>query len=115
MIGNLLNILIGLWLAYSVIRADPAGAINNLALAIAAVVVVFLATWARRTDYMKWPSATNIVLGVTFLLAAASRWAVGMAPLVSFWLILLAGITLAIVAMWSLLYRPETPDPRAMA
>jgi hypothetical protein len=38
----------------------------------------------------------------------AVRWAVEVAPLVSFWIILLVGIAVAILAMWSMLYRPET-------
>jgi len=34
------------------------------------------------------------------------RLAIGVAPLVSFWIILRTGITVAITAMWSMLYRP---------
>ena len=110
MIGNLLNILVGLWLAYSAIFANPAGAMNNVALAAAAVIV--FAVWARQTDRMRWQSETNIVLGVVLLLVAATRWAIGVAPLVSFWIILLVGIAVAIAAMWSMLYRPETAQSR---
>ena len=77
MIGNLLNILLGLWLAYSAIFANPAGAMNNVALAAAAVAVIIFAVWARPTDRMRWQSATNIVLGVVLLLVAATRWAIG--------------------------------------
>jgi hypothetical protein len=113
MIGNLLNILLGLWLAYSAIFANPAGAMNNVALAAAAVAVIVFAVWARQTDRMRWQSATNIVLGVVLLLVAATRWAIGVAPLVSFWIILLVGIAVAIAAMWSMLYRPETAQSRA--
>jgi hypothetical protein len=108
MIGNLLNILLGLWLAYSAIFANPAGAMNNLALAASAIAVIIFAIWARQTDVMDWPSRTNIVLGAPLLLVAATRWAVGVAPLVCFWIILLIGIAIAIAAMWSMLYRPET-------
>jgi hypothetical protein len=48
------------------------------------------------------------VLGAALLLLAALRWTVGVTPLVCFWIILLAGIAVAIAAMWSMLYRPET-------
>jgi len=113
MIGNLLNILVGLWLAYSAIFANPAGAMNNAALAAAAIIVVVSAVWARQTDRMAWPSATNIVLGVVLLVVAALRWVIGVAPLVSFWIILLFGIAVAIAAMWSMLYRPEMAQARA--
>jgi len=108
MIGNLLNILLGLRLAYSTIFANPAGAMNNLALAASAIAVIVFAVWARQADAMDWPSGTNIVLGATLLLVAVTRWAVGVAPLVCFWIILLIGIAVAIAAMWSMLYRPET-------
>ena len=108
MIGNLLNILVGLWLAYSAIFAIPAGNMNNVALAAAAVAIIVLAVWARQSDRMGWQSGTNLVLGFVLLLVAAVRWAVNVAPLVCFWMILLTGIAVAILAMWSMLYRPET-------
>jgi len=108
MIGNLLNILVGLWLAYSAIFANPAGAMNNVALAAAAVAVIVLAVWARQTDSLGWHSGTNIVLAAMLLVLAVLRLEIGVAPLVSFWIILLTGITVAITAMWSMLYRPAT-------
>ena len=115
MIGNLLNILIGLWLAYSAIFANPAGAMNNVSLAVAAVAVVLFAVWARRTDRMRWQSGTNIVLAAVLFVVAVVRWVIGVAPLVGFWIILLAGIAVAITAMWSMLYRPETAQSRAVS
>ena len=108
MIGNLLNILVGLWLAYSAIFANPAGAMNNAALAAGAVAVIVFAVWARQTDSLGWQSGTNIVLAAVLLAVAVVRCAIEVAPLVCFWIILLVGITVAIVAMWSLLYRPQT-------
>ena len=108
MIGNLLNILIGLWLAYSAIFANPAGAMNNVALAAAAIAVIVFAVWARQTDPVGWQSGTNIVLAAVLLVVAVLRWLIGVAPLVSFWVVLLAGIAIAIAAIWSVLYRPAT-------
>ena len=107
MIGNILNILFGLWLAYSAIFANPAGAMNNAALAAAAIAIIVFAVWARQTDSLGWQSGTNIVLAAVLLAVAVVRWAIGIAPLVCFWIILLVGIAVAIVAMWSLLYRPQ--------
>jgi len=109
MIANLLNVLVGLWLAYSVIFAMPTGEMNNIALAVSAVAVMVLAAWARRTDSAGWYTATNLVLGAILLLAAVVRWAVEVASLVSFWAILLIGITIAIIALWAVLYRPQAP------
>ena len=107
MIGNLLNVLVGLWLAYSAIFANPAGAMNNILLTGAAVAIIVFAVWARRTDSLAWQSGTNIVLGASLLAMAVVRWVIGVAPLVSFWIILLAGIAVGIMAMWSLIYRPQ--------
>ena len=108
MIGNLLNILVGLWLAYSAIFANPAGAMNNVGLAAGAVAVIVFAVWARQTDPLGWQSGTNIVLAAVLLVLAVLRWLIGVAPLVSFWIILLAGIAIAIASIWSVLYRPAT-------
>jgi hypothetical protein len=108
MIANLLNILVGLWLAYSAIFANPAGAMSNVALAAAAVAVIVFAVWARQSDSLRWQSGTNIVLAAVLVVVAVARWVIGVAPLVSFWIILLAGIAVAIAAMWSILYRPGT-------
>ena len=106
MIGNLLNVLVGLWLAYSAIFANPAGAMNNVLLVAAAVAIIVFAVWARQTDSLRWQSGTNIVLAAVLLVMAVVRWVIGVAPLVSFWFILLVGIAVAIMAMWSMLYRP---------
>jgi hypothetical protein len=106
MIGNLLNILLGLWLVYSAIFASPAGDMSIASLAASAIGVIAFAAWAQRADPMRWPSATNLVLGAALLVVAAARWAVYVPSLLSFWIILLIGITVAIVAMWSMLYRP---------
>jgi hypothetical protein len=82
MIGNLLNILVGLWLAYSAIFANPSGAVNNAVLAAAGVAVIVFAVWARRTDLLGWQSGTNIVLAALLLAVAVARWGIGVAPLV---------------------------------
>jgi hypothetical protein len=46
---------------------------------------------------------------------ALVRWVIGVAPLVCFWIILLVGIAVAIAALWSILYRPETAQSRALS
>ena len=46
---------------------------------------------------------------------ALMRWLIGVAPLVCFWIILLAGIAVAIAAMWSILNRPETAQSRGLS
>ncbi len=108
MIANFVIILIGLWLAYRAIFSLPAGDVNQTELVVAGVAVILLALWARRTDFMSWNSGTNIVLAVIILLLAAAHRVLGVDPLVSFWIILLIGITTAIAATWSILYRPDS-------
>ena len=108
MIANFATILIGLWLAYRAIFSLPAGNVNQIELVVAGVALILLALWARRTDFMSWHSGTNIVLAVIILLLAAAHRVVGVDPLVSFWMILLIGITAAITATWSILYRPDS-------
>jgi hypothetical protein len=106
MIANAASILIGLWLVYRAVFSTPAGNVGQTELIAAGVVVVLLALWARRTDVMNWHSSTNIVLGVLIFLAGIAHSAFGLAPLVSFWIILLIGNAIAVIAMWSLLFRP---------
>lgn len=107
MIANFATILIGLWLAYRAIFSIPAGDMNQTELAAAGVAVILLALWARRTDLMRWHSSTNIVLAAIVLLLVAARRALEVDPQESFWMILLVGITLAVTAMWSIMYRPN--------
>ena len=86
MIANFATILIGLWLAYRAIFSIPAGEMNQTEMIVAGVAVILLALWARRTDFMGWQSGTSIVLGLIILVLAAVHRAVGVEPLVSFWM-----------------------------
>ena len=108
MIANLLNIAVGLWHAYSAIFSTPPGNLDAGQLALTVLAAIIFAAWARQSDRLKWQSGSNIVLGAILLVTAGVRRAVGVAPLMCFWIVLLGGIAVAILAMWSLLYRPET-------
>jgi len=107
MIANFATILIGLWLVYRAIYSVPAGGMSQTELTAAGVAVILLALWARRTDFMSWHSGTNIVLAAIILLLAAAQRVFGVDPLISFWMVLLIGIAVAVTAMWSMLYRPK--------
>ena len=50
--------------------------------------------------------AGSAVAAYALHVLAVLRWVIGVAPLVSFWIILLAGIAVGIASMWSMLYRP---------
>jgi|SRR6516162_2156637 len=107
MIANLAMILTGLWLAYHAIFSTPAGDTGLIGPTAAGVAVILLAAWARRTDVMGWPSGTNMALGLIILALTAAQRTVGVDSLATFWLLLLGGITVAIAALWSILYRPD--------
>jgi hypothetical protein len=107
MIANVATILIGLWLVYRAIFSVPAGDMSQVEFVAAGVAVILLAAWARRTDFLRWNSSTDIVLAALILVLAAAHRVVGVDSLVSFWAILLIGIAVAISAMWSILYRPN--------
>jgi hypothetical protein len=107
MIANFATVLIGLWLAYRTIFSIPAGDVSQIELTAAGIAVILLSLWARRTDFMSWHSWTNIVLAAIVLLLAAARRVVEVDPQASFWIILLIGITVAVTATWSILYRPK--------
>ncbi len=106
MIANLLNALLGLWLVYVAVL-DSAWTASSWKLALAGVVVIALSLWARASDYRKWQSTVDVVLGVLLLILAALH-AMGTAPaLVMFWGTFWPGVLVAIFALWSALYRPR--------
>lgn|SRR5512143_1582754 len=113
MIANGASVLIGLWLAYSAIFSTPPGNMNNVQLAIAAVLVVGCAIAARFTSKMAWQSSTNLALGAILVVLAAARATFDQAAIPSFWVLLLSGIAVAITALWSILYREDaSAEPR---
>jgi hypothetical protein len=107
MIANILNFLIGLWVSYFAVFATPAnvpGPWLHAALGIAIVVLAFI---ARRSDFSGWQSATNAVLGVVLVLNTVLEQAVGVSPLVTFWIDLWVGLTVSSLALWAALYHPK--------
>src|SRR5262249_24260651 len=53
-------------------------------------------------------SATNIVLGIVLLIITVINWAViPVSPLVTFWINLWVGLTVASLALWAALYHPK--------
>jgi len=105
MIANSVTVLVGLFLAYGAIFSTPPGNVNNIQLAIAAVVVIGCAIVGRLTNKKSWQSSTNLALGAILPLLAAARAYFDQALVPSFWVMLLGGIAVAIMALWSILYR----------
>jgi hypothetical protein len=108
MIANIINVLIGLALAYVAIFGMPAGAPVTWILAFVGIAIVVLALIARRSDFSGWQSATNSVLGIVLFILALAERAVVISPLVTFWVELWVGLTVASLALWATLYHPKS-------
>src|SRR5215472_10660153 len=106
MIANVLNFLIGLSVSYVAIFATP-GVTAPWILAPVGVAIVVLALIARRSDFSGWQSATNIVLGTVLLVITLINWGLPISPLVTFWINLWVGLTVASLALWGALYHPK--------
>jgi hypothetical protein len=105
MIAHSVTALVGLFLAYCAIFSTPPGNLNNIQLVIASVLVIGCAIVGRLTNKKSWQSSTNLALGAILALLAAARAYFDQASVPSFWVILLGGIAVAIMALWSILDR----------
>lgn len=106
MIPGILNTLIGLALVYlSVLNlAVIEGRVWHLV--VAGVAIIVLALWSRGGDAMKWFSSTTIVLGVCLLLFGILQWTSASEHLFVFWFVFFDGILVAVLSLWTALYRP---------
>lgn len=107
MIANVVNFLVGIVLTYVAILGTPAGAPSPWMLVAAGIVIVVLAVISRRSDFSGWQSATNIVLGVVLIVCTLIDRVVPMSPLVTFWIDMWVGLTVASLALWAALYHPR--------
>ena len=107
MIANILNFLVGIGVAYVAVFGTPASIRSPWILPVAGIAIIVLALVARRSDFSGWQSATNIVLGIVLAVAALVERAVAISPLVTFWIELWVGLTVASLALWAAFYRPK--------
>ncbi len=108
MFANLFNVLLGLALVYSaVLRPSLIGARPTLLFVAAACI--FAAAWlARRSDTHPWQNNINMLLAVMLAGITALRFA--HVPAAAFWSQFSVGTTVAVLALWAMLYRPpESP------
>ncbi len=113
MTANLLNTILGLALVYLAVLV-PAWGMRPIVILVGGVFVLLLAWWARASDYRKWQSSVNLVLGVLLLVLDLFDW-VGLAsPLSLFWGVFWPGILVAVFSLWALLYRPGVITPAAV-
>jgi hypothetical protein len=107
MIADLLNTLVGLWLTYAAIFPQATGIGRDRIALFAAVVMIGLALWTRRSGATPWQS--TIVLATGALLAALiiAHQLVHVSEVLMFWAVLWAGLVSATVSLWAALYRPS--------
>ncbi len=111
MIANLLNTLVGLGLAYAAIFPSALGTSRDRFGLVAAVVMIILALWARRSDLSPWQSTTTIAAGVLLAVVTIAHQLIQVSNVLMFWGILWAGLISATVSLWAALYRtPQTAN-----
>ena len=109
MIPNLINTLIGIWLVYAAVL-NPTELGGRLEVFGAGIAALAVAVWAYQADYIKWPATTAGALGAAFALYAGFESSEP-SGFLTFWIALFVGIAIAIVSLWSALYRqPSAPE-----
>jgi hypothetical protein len=107
MIPNLLNTLVGLWLSYMAIFPQAMGPGRERLVLGAAILIVALAAWARRSDTLPWQATTTIVTGSLLAVLMLAAQVIPVSPVLMFWCVLWAGLTAATLSLWGALYRPS--------
>ncbi len=106
MIPNLINTVIGIWLVYvAVLNPSLIGA-GTWTIYASGLAIVVAGFRARASDSVRWYSSTNVVLGFVLLLTAGSQ-AIIWSEAIVFWVVFWTGISVAVIALWAVLYRPE--------
>jgi len=109
MTPNLINTVVGIWLVYAAVL-KPTELEERLAVLVSGIAIFALAIWAYQTDYLKWPATTVGALGAGLALYAGFQLSEP-SGFVTFWVALFVGIAVAIVSLWSALYRqPSAPE-----
>lgn len=106
MIGDLLNTLVGLWLTYVAIFPHTAGLGQDRVALIAAVAMIGLALWARRSGPAPWQSRIALATGALLAGLMIAHQFVNVSDVLIFWGVLWAGLVCATVSLWAALYRP---------
>lgn len=112
MIPDLLNTLLGLWLAYAAIFPQSAGTGGNRLVFVGALLTIALALWARRSDFSRWQSSATIAAGTILALITMADLLTHVSAVLMFWTVLWAGLVSATMSLWAALYRP-TPGTAA--
>ena len=107
MIPNVLNTLIGLWLAYIAIFPHAIGGGRGWLLEVGAAATVLLALWARPSNVLPWQATGTIVTGALLAALVVIGHVVPVSDVLMFWGVLWAGLTSATLSLWAALYKPS--------
>jgi len=105
MIADLLNTLVGLWLTYTAIFPYAIGMSRDRVALLAAVAMIGLALWARRSGAMPWQSTIALSTGALLAALMIADQLVHVSDVLIFWGVLWAGLVCATVSLWAALYR----------
>ncbi len=108
MIANSVNTILGLVLVYAAVLRPSLVDAQPINLLVAALVIIGCALWARRSDRMSWFSITNIIVGAAAVLLAVAHMSTRTPATVTFWGVFWIGIIVSVIALWAMLYRPES-------
>jgi hypothetical protein len=107
MIADLLNTLVGLWLTYVAIFPHGAGMGRDRVALLAAIAMIGLALWARRSGAIPWQSTIALATGALLAALMIANQAIPVSDVLMFWGVLWAGLVCAIASLWGALYRPR--------
>jgi hypothetical protein len=106
MIADLLNALVGLSLTYVAIFPHGAGMGRDRVALLAAIAMIGLALWRRRSGAAPWQSAIVLTIGALLAALMIAHQLVPVSDVLMFWGVLWAGLVCAIASLWAALYRP---------
>jgi len=107
MIADLLNTLVGLWLTYMAIFPHATGMGRERVALFAAIAMIGLALWARRSGIIPWQSIIVLATGALLAVLMIAHQLVHVSEVLMFWGVLWAGLVSATVSLWGALYRPH--------
>ena len=105
MIADLLNALVGLWLTYVAIFPHAVGMGRDRVALIAAIAMIGIALWDRRSGARPWQSAVSLATGALLAALMITDKLVYVSDVLIFWGVLWAGLVCAIVSLWAAVYR----------
>lgn len=126
MIANILNTIVGVFLAYAVVLHPNWIEQQYFPLLGFAIVILALALVARRSDPHPWYSWVNLVLAVALGLLSLFPLATQTFSNLAFWGPFWVGCVVPVISLWSALYQrdlrkaaaaaqPTQPTPRNLS